>query len=70
MTCNVGGADKAVRIIVGAALVAVALLVAMPLALQIVLFVAAAIALVTAFVGFCPLNKLLGINTCKASANP
>lgn len=69
MTCNVGGPDKAVRIIVGIVLVVIALLVAMPLAMQIGLFVVAAIALVTALVGFCPLNKVLGLNSCRLSSN-
>jgi hypothetical protein len=32
---------------------------------QIVALVVAAVALVTAFVRFCPANYLLGINTCK-----
>ena len=41
----------------------------MPLAMQIGLFVVAAIALVTALVGFCPLNKVLGLNSCRLSSN-
>jgi hypothetical protein len=31
---------------------------------QIVVLVIAAVALVTAFVGFCPANAMFGINTC------
>jgi len=64
MTCNVGGKDKSARIILGVALIGVALLVSVSTTVQTILFVVAAIALVTAFVGFCPLNKLLGIDTC------
>lgn len=66
MTCNVGGADKTARLIIGVAAAAVALLVDVSSTIQIVLFVVAAIALVTAFVGFCPLNRMLGINTCAS----
>lgn len=64
MTCNVGGKDKTVRIILGIALLGVAFLASVSSTIQIVLVVVAAIALVSAFVGFCPLNQMLGINTC------
>ena len=66
MTCNVGGADKTIRIIVGIGAVAVGLLAGLGGLVQALVFVVAAIALLTAFVGFCPLNRILGINTCKA----
>ena len=65
MTRNVGGADKKARLVIGVAAAAVALLVNVGTTIQLVLFVVAAIALVTALVGFCPLNRILGINTCK-----
>jgi len=66
MTRNVGGKDKTARIILGVVLIGIALLVSVSAVMQIVLFVIAAIALVSAFVGFCPLNQALGINTCDA----
>ena len=37
--------------------------------LGIVLFVVAAVMLVTAAVGFCPLYRLFGISTCKVPAS-
>lgn len=65
MKCNVGGVDRSARIVIGVALVVVGLFVPMNPAWQTVVFVLAAIALVTAIVGFCPANALIGINTCK-----
>lgn len=65
MKCNVGGVDRSARIVIGVALVIVGLFVPMNPAWQTVLFILAAIALVTAIVGFCPANALIGVNTCK-----
>ena len=64
MKCNVGGVDKVARIIIGLVLVAVGLAVPMSTVWQVVVFVVAAVALVTALVSYCPANALLGINTC------
>ena len=66
MNRNVGGADKGVRIALGLGLLAAGLLLSVETTVQVVLFVLAGIALVTGLVGFCPLNRLLGINTCKS----
>ena len=60
---NVGGIDKTVRIILGMVLLVAGLFLKGGGLGQWVLFLLAAIAFVTAFVGLCPLNKLLGINT-------
>lgn len=68
MTCNVGGADKATRIFVGVAFLALALFAPVDAVWRVVAGVLAAIALVTAVIGFCPLNSLLGIDTCKRHA--
>lgn len=65
LDCNVGGADKTLRIIVGIALAEFIVLAQVDSLWKVIGGVAAAIALVTAFVGFCPLNRLIGINTCK-----
>jgi type IV secretory pathway TrbD component len=65
MKCNVGGADKILRIIIGgAALAAAIFLFAAPL-WKIAAFVVAAIAIGTALISYCPLNALIGLNTCK-----
>ena len=64
MTCNVGGIERTIRIIVGALLLGLALFGGMPTAGMWVLGVIGAIALVTGAVGFCPAWTLFGINTC------
>lgn len=65
MKCNVGGLDRSARIVLGVALLVVGLFVPMNPVWQTVVFVVAAIALVTAIIGFCPANAIAGINTCK-----
>ncbi|HZW13408.1 MAG TPA: DUF2892 domain-containing protein [Noviherbaspirillum sp.] len=62
---NVGGADKTIRIVVGVVMITLAMFADMTTGWRIVAWVVAAISFVTAVVGFCPLNKLLGINTCR-----
>ncbi len=67
MKCNVGGMDRTARIVLGVVLLAVGFFAPLSAAWQIVVFVIAAIALLTAIVGFCPANAIVGINTCKPS---
>jgi hypothetical protein len=64
MTCNVGGIEKPIRIVVGVALLAVGAFAGLSPAGAGVAFVVGTIALVTGAVGFCPAWKLLGINSC------
>jgi hypothetical protein len=66
MSCNVGGIDRAVRIILGAALLCVAFLHVATGTWAIVFYVVGGIALVTGLVGYCPAWSLLGINTSGA----
>jgi hypothetical protein len=66
MSCNVGGIDRAVRIILGAALLCVAFLHVATGTWAIVFYVVGGIALVTGLVGYCPAWSLFGINTCAA----
>jgi len=60
---NVGPIDRVVRIVLGIGLVAVALGGSVAGPLLAVVWVAAAIALVTGAIGFCPLYFVLGIST-------
>lgn len=60
---NVGGADMVVRILLGIALVLIAMFADISTLWRTVAWIGAAVALVTAVVGFCPVNKLLGVNT-------
>ncbi len=62
MKRNVGGIDRTGRIVIGIVLLVVALAAPIEMAWRIV---AAAVALVTAIVRFCPANAIFGINTCE-----
>jgi len=61
---NEGPIDRLVRVVAGVAAVVVAFVVGPASVLGIVLFVVAAVLIVTAAVGFCPLYRLFGISTC------
>lgn len=63
MTRNVGTVDRAVRTVLGLAAVVWAFSVGVASGVGIALVVVAAVLLVTAAVGFCPLYRLLGIST-------
>lgn len=61
MTANVGGIDRTLRIVVGIALVAMFFVLEGP-ARSVGLV--GLVALFTGISGFCPLYKMIGINTC------
>ncbi len=63
MSTNESNVDRIVRGLI--AVVALIAGIAAGGGLGIVLYVVAAIMAVTAAVGFCPIYKLVGINTCK-----
>ncbi len=65
MKCNVGGVDRTARIVLGLVLLAVGFFVQLDMTWRIVVLVIGAIALITAFVRFCPINAMLGIDTSK-----
>jgi O-antigen ligase len=68
MTRNMGTWDRLVRGLVVAPLAAVAAFaVGAGTVLGIVLLVIAAIMLVTAAAGYCPLYRLVGLSTCPVS---
>lgn len=60
---NVGSIDRVIRIVLGIALVAVALGGSVAGPFLAATWVVAAIALVTGAIGFCPLYFVLGIST-------
>jgi len=64
MGTNVGRTDRMVRFAAAAVAVVVAFLVGASSALGIVLFVVAVVLAVTALVGFCPVYRIFGMNTC------
>ncbi len=64
MTCNVGGSERPIRIVVGIIFVALGAFGGLPTAAMITAYVLGAVALVTGAIGFCPAWMLFGINTC------
>jgi len=64
MTANVGGFDRAIRVIVGAALLYLALF-AQPNGYNWIGWLGS-IPLITAAIGYCPLYSLIGLSTCPA----
>jgi len=60
MKSNIGNIDRAIRILVGLALLAWAILFHGPVWAYI-----GTVPLVTALIGWCPGYSILGINTCK-----
>jgi len=64
MTCNVGGVERTIRILIGIGLLLLAFL-ALGGTARWVVGVIALVPLTTGLVKFCPLWALLGINTCR-----
>jgi disulfide bond formation protein DsbB len=65
LSLNVCGLDRTVRIIVGVVLAAVAYFGILTGVLATVAYIVAAIAFLTGIAQICPINRSLGINTCK-----
>jgi len=59
MECNVGTSEKIIRLILGA------LFLWLGLEFNALFYIVAIVFFTTAAIGFCPLNRMLGINTCK-----
>ena len=64
MTCNVGGVERPIRIVVGILLVSLGAFGGLPAGAGLAAYVVGGVALITGAVGFCPLWTLLGVNTC------
>lgn len=64
MSCNVGGIERPLRIVVGVVALGVGAFGALSAVGAGVAFVVGTIALVTGAIGYCPLWTVLGINTC------
>ena len=65
MKCNVGSADRIVRVVLGLALLALGLFVTPAGAWKWVLIVIGAISFVTGLSSRCPAYMLFKVNTCK-----
>jgi len=66
MVKNVGSPDKIARYVIAVVAVIVALMVGAGSVLGIMLFVVAAVMVVTALLGFCPIWRIIGVNTNKS----
>ena len=66
MKRNVGGTDRAVRMIVGALLVGFAIVVALPGYWELAPFAIGAVLLATGISRYCPINARLGVDTRRA----
>jgi hypothetical protein len=63
MTCNVGGADRGIRLVIGMTLLALALTRVFTGTMAIAAYVVGGIALVTGLARFCLAWTIFGINT-------
>lgn len=66
MIKNMGNADRAIRLLVAAALVALYFSGVISGTLGLIGIVVAAIFTLTTILGYCPLYSLIGVKTCKA----
>ncbi len=66
MECNVGSTERIVRLVLGIVLIASGFL-ALSGSLQIIGYVIGAIMLLTGITAYCPLNALMGRNSCKVT---
>lgn len=68
MQLNVGGAERAIRIVVGVVLIGLGFFHVLTGTIAIVAYVIGAIALITGLVRFCPASAMFGINTNRSKA--
>lgn len=68
MIRNLGDLERAIRIVLGVALIAVGYFAAVPVWAAVVLYLVGAVALATGAVGFCPAWKAFGIDTYRRAA--
>lgn len=66
MTCNVGGIERPIRILLGIILIGIGAFGDLPVGGMTAALIVGAVALVTGAIGYCPVWSLLGINTCPA----
>ncbi|MDD2819318.1 MAG: DUF2892 domain-containing protein [Candidatus Nanopelagicales bacterium] len=65
MLKNESSVDRVIRLVIAAVAIAIALVVGGSTVVGIILFVVAAVMVVTAVVGFCPLYRIFGLRTNK-----
>jgi K+-transporting ATPase A subunit len=65
MKKNMGSADQGIRLLLAATLVVLYFSGVISGTFGMIILVVAAVFIVTALVGYCPLYSLIGIKTCK-----
>jgi len=65
LSLNVGSFDQILRLVLGIVLIALAYFKILSGTAAMIAYIAAAIAIVTGLIKFCPLYAILGINSCK-----
>ena len=66
MELNVGGVERAIRIVVGVVLICLGIFHVLTGTAALVGYIIGAIAMITGLVRFCPAWKIFGINTNRA----
>ena len=69
MVKNVGSPDKIARYLIAVVAIIAAFLVGAGTVLGIILFLVAAIMVLTAALGFCPIWRIVGVNTNKSASS-
>ncbi|WP_053972242.1 DUF2892 domain-containing protein [Mangrovimonas sp. ST2L15] len=65
MKNNMGNPDRTIRLLLAVVFIALGFFNIIEGTIAIILYVLAAVFILTSLVGFCPLYPILGINTCK-----
>jgi hypothetical protein len=70
MTCNVGGIERPIRILLGLLMLGLGVFANLSLIGTAIGLTFGSVALMTGLIGYCPLWTLLGVNTCTARMPP
>jgi len=69
MKANVGSIDRILRLVAGAAVIALGYMGGLASPWNVVAIAAGSVFVLTALIKFCPLYPILGINTCGKKAD-
>jgi len=69
MKANVGSIDRILRLVAGAAVIALGYMGGLESPWNVVAIAAGSVFVLTALIKFCPLYPILGINTCGKKAD-
>ena len=67
MTCNVGGIERPIRIVIGIGLLGIGAFAGLPVEATAAAFLFGTVALETGAIGYCPVWTLFGVNTCPTA---